>query len=369
MLFFTYGGTGIYMYAGVVNGTLYFEFSNGVSKGSATYNNPDSVFCDGNWRSVYLRKKGLQANLTIEGVGTVLNGDPDTVFTVPTASEIFVGGIPKKSEVLLFMENSAPNLPRESFGGCIALFAVDGNRYDFGKDATQVVNVNMDGCAPFQVPNNTCQDRLITEVYNGYDTQTFDTGLQPYTDYIYRVTASNSVGLGSGPWAYGRTKEGAPTGVKEPFNVEALSGYMIQAEWNKPASTSGLLSKFILVGYVNENDTIAPIQTEFLDTDSRAGNLTNAVPYTSYIIKLSACTAGGCTESEDGVPVMTLSEAPEEVPSLTAIPSTTSLAISWNEPGKPNGPLSGYYLYQDNVQIYQGGERFYQLNNLQFAKN
>ncbi|ESO94175.1 hypothetical protein LOTGIDRAFT_118598, partial [Lottia gigantea] len=365
LLFFTYGGTGIYMYAGLIQGDLYFEFSNGVKRGSVTYTDPDINFCDGNWRQVYFRKTGFLANITIENGATTLSGDAETSFDVPTASSVYVGGIPQQSEAKQFMAKSLKFDKFSGFGGCIAFFLVNTKLFEFYKEAVEVVNVNMDGCAPFFLPNDTCKDNLITQVYEGVERETFDIGLQPYTDYIYRVTATNEVGSGSSAWGYGRTKEGAPVGVNEPYEAKALSGYTIQAEWNRPDSTSGLLTKFILIGYVSQNDSIEPITQEFTDTKIRTGNLTNCVPYTDYLVKIIACTAGGCTESEEGVLVRTLAEAPEQVPAPTADVQTTSMIVKWEEPGRPNGLISGYYLFQDDVKVYEGGENFFELKNLQ----
>lgn len=79
---------------------------------------------------------------------------------------------------------------------------------DFLESIIEVVNINMDGCAPFHVFPDQCKDDLITQVYNGTDLQTYDVGLHSYTDYLYRVVATNNAGSGRSQWGYGRTKEG-----------------------------------------------------------------------------------------------------------------------------------------------------------------
>lgn len=79
---------------------------------------------------------------------------------------------------------------------------------DFLASIIEVVNVNMDGCTPYHVHADQCKDDLITEVYNGTAMQVYDVGLHSYTDYLYRVLATNDAGAGKSLWGYGRTKEG-----------------------------------------------------------------------------------------------------------------------------------------------------------------
>ena len=45
-------------------------------------------------------------------------------------------------------------------------------------------NVNMDGCSPFMLPEETCKGDLVQNVYNGTDLFYVDAGLQPYSGTI-----------------------------------------------------------------------------------------------------------------------------------------------------------------------------------------
>ncbi|GFR64331.1 usherin [Elysia marginata] len=93
--------------------------------------------------------------------------------------------------------------------------------------------------------------------------------------------------------------------------------------------------------------------------------MTSVVPDTQYLVKIKACTPGGCTESEDGVEIRTPIEAPEEVPAPTAESGPTYLVVRWEMPGKPNGPVTGFFLYQDGREVYQGGRLNYNVTDLQ----
>jgi hypothetical protein len=39
-----------------------------------------------------------------------------------------------------------------------------------------------------------------------------------------------------------------------------------------------------------------------------AGNMTGTIPFTSYSVKMVACTSGGCSVSPDGLPITTNEE-------------------------------------------------------------
>ncbi|XP_041351149.1 usherin-like [Gigantopelta aegis] len=365
LLFFSHGGTGIYVYGALIKGVLRFEVSNRLKTESFIHDNPDVNFCDGMWHTVFFHKTGHQGNITVlDGGSPMIQGDPEESFDIPTVSDISVGGIDPKSEAATFIKTNNFSLPIEGFGGCINKFFVHGGDFAFLDEALAHANLNMDGCPPVHSLNKPCEEKLVVKVYEGTNTTTYDVGLQPYTDYIYRVTASNDAGSVSGPWGYGRTREGAPVGVQPPDMVRALTGYMFTANWPKPDSTSGLLTKYILTAYNVDNPEIDPIVEEYTDADTTSSNVTGTIPYTNYLLKISACTSGGCTESEKGTPLLTLEEAPENVPPPTAKAGPTFLEVSWKDPAKPNGKITGYYLFWNSKQVYAGGLRTFNITNL-----
>ncbi|XP_048258912.1 usherin-like [Haliotis rufescens] len=366
LLFFVHGGTGIYVYAGLIQGVLRFEFSDGQQTTTVLFNTDTVNLCDGNWRNVIFRKNGLQANVTFSDGANIVHGDPDVSLTVPTMSPISVGGIKAGSEEETFIKENSFSLPIEPFGGCIADFMVmRGYSYTYDFLTTlDVMNLNMDGCPPFSVPQVPCEEKLVTTLYEGTNNVTYDSGLQPYTDYIYRVTATNAAGGSSGPWGYGRTREGSPVGVVAPYRVRALSGYIIEAFWLKPTSTSGLLTKYVLTAYNQDNQNVTPVFMEFTDAETRGANMSGVIPYTNYLMKIAACTSGGCTESQNGTQIRTDEEAPENVQPPVAEAGPTYLLVKWGEPSKPNGLITGYFLYMDNRIIYTGGRKEFNVTNL-----
>ena len=111
ILFFAYGGRGIYIYCALIRGALHFEFANGIIPGSVTFNRPDTNFCDSRWYNVVLKKHGQQASITIGGVGTEETGDRDMILNVVTVSDLYVGGLPTGSEAYQYVIDNKLTMP------------------------------------------------------------------------------------------------------------------------------------------------------------------------------------------------------------------------------------------------------------------
>ncbi|XP_025090014.1 usherin-like [Pomacea canaliculata] len=349
-LLLVHGGTGVYIAAFLQNGGLNFTFSNGVVMTTVTFNDHTTNLCDGQWHSITFLKTGQQGSITVDNQ-SVSVGNPSVSLTVLTTYDIYMGGIKPQSTLSSFIESNRLSLPTEE-------------QLDLST-VRDLVNINLDGCPPFHVPEKTCQDSLVTEVYRGPQTIAYERGLMPYTDYIYRVAAENEVGVAFSGWSYGRTKEGVPVGVSGPIGVRTLTGYMAEVEWMEPQSSSGLLMKYIISAYNLDQPQQPPVMEYVLDANADAINMTNLIPSTNYLFKISACTSGGCTESTEGLEVHMPVEAPENVASPFAVATASSLLVKWNPPGKPNGNITGYFLYQDGEQVYAGGEQQYLITGLQ----
>ena len=60
--------------------------------------------------------------------------------------------------------------------------------------------------------------------------------------------------------------------------------------------------------------------------------------------------------------------APEKVPSPTAESGPTYLFVQWDLPAEPNGPITGYFLYQNRKEIYKGGAQNFNVTDLQVSE-
>ncbi|XP_053408878.1 usherin-like [Mercenaria mercenaria] len=371
ILFFSYGGIGIYYFCAMINGAVHFEFANRLLAGSVTFSKQGVNFCDSKWYIITLEKIGQQATITVDGIGSETFGNPNMELNVLTSSEFYVGGVPLESEAHEYIVNNKLALPVAAFGGCIKDLTFDnfGPRSDddytpnFLEDIIEVANVNMDGCTPYHVHADQCKDDLITEVYNGTALQVYDVGLHSYTDYLYRVVATNDAGAGKSLWGYGRTKEGSPVGVTAPYEVYHYNGYLVKFKWLAPVSTSGLMTKFVLQAYNLDNETIPPVEAIFTNTSKREGNMTGTIPFTSYNVKMVACTSGGCSVSPDGLVIKTNEEVPEHVPAPRGESGPKNIYVTWDPPAAPNGLLTGYFLYMDGALVYTGAGSAFNVTN------
>ena len=59
--------------------------------------------------------------------------------------------------------------------------------------------------------------------------------------------------------------------------------------------------------------------------------------------------------------------APEDVAAPNAVATPTTLRVFWDSPARPNGNITGYFLYRDGGQIYAGGERQYLVAQLRVS--
>ena len=111
IIFFAYGGKGIYVYCALINGALHFEFANSLLVGSVTFNRQDTILCDSRWYDVTLKKDGQYAEITIKDVGTEVSGDANVLLNVLTVSDFFVGGIPPGSEAYQYVIDNKLSMP------------------------------------------------------------------------------------------------------------------------------------------------------------------------------------------------------------------------------------------------------------------
>ena len=112
LLFFAYGGPGMYFYLGLINGALHMQFSNNIATGSVTFHRQDISLCDGYWHSVSAKKTNQKAEIKINSL-SVSNGDDNFPLQVQTISEVYVGGLKPGSEVVQFVKDNGITLPFE----------------------------------------------------------------------------------------------------------------------------------------------------------------------------------------------------------------------------------------------------------------
>uniref|UniRef100_A0A8D0R6P0 Usherin n=1 Tax=Sus scrofa TaxID=9823 RepID=A0A8D0R6P0_PIG len=307
-------------------------------------------YCDGKWNKVILQKKGPLVSASVNELTERVFQSGAQPLMVNSA--IYVGGAPQQ------LHDSYKHLHLEQgFGGCMkdVKFA-RGAVVNLASVSSSAVRVNLDGCLSTDSAVN-CKENDSILVYQGKEQRVSDSGLQPFSEYLYRVVASHEGGSVHSDWSRGRTPGAAPQSVPTPSKVRGISGYSVEVTWDGPVVVRGVIDRYILRAYSQEAHPLPrtpAASSELVNTSSFTGVLTGLLPFKNYAVTLTACTLAGCTESSHALNVSTPQEAPQEVqpPVATSLPN--SLLLSWNPPRKANGPITQYSLYMDGMLIYAG---------------
>ena len=199
---------------------------------------------------------------------------------------------------------------------------------------------------PPEAPNgvilgyNIYRDGNLTA--NTMETTYIDTDLTPNTRYSYVIEAINTVGTTTSVAVAQQTLEGVPTGITPP-TLQAIGSMVVQATWEVPAVTNGMIVRYELVIVAVSGVPTEDVVFSGLELST---NVSRLLPFTVYSFELRACTSGRCGFS-DPSQVQT-GEAPptfQPAPNVTMV-SSTSLQVSWDPPAEPNGVVSHYVIYQ-----------------------
>uniref|UniRef100_A0A8C6NEI0 Usherin n=1 Tax=Melopsittacus undulatus TaxID=13146 RepID=A0A8C6NEI0_MELUD len=314
-------------------------------------------YCDGKWNKVTVNKEGSVVSASVNELREKML-EPH-VQELNVNSPVYVGGIPP--EIQNFYKELALE---QGFGGCMKdVKFTRGAVVNLASVSSSAVRVNLDGCLSTDSAVN-CRGNDSILVYQGKEQSIYESGLQPFTEYLYRVVASNEGGSLPSAWTRVRTRESVPQNVPTPSRVHSINGYSIEVTWDKPAGVIGVIEKYILKAYEEDGPNVPITSAEFADTSMLTGILTGLHPFTNYAVTLTACTLGGCTESLHALNISTPQEAPEDVQPPTAISFPTSLLMSWSPPKTPNGIITQYTLYMNGVPIYLGNGTKYVVKDL-----
>uniref|UniRef100_A0A8B9U5J2 Usherin n=1 Tax=Anas zonorhyncha TaxID=75864 RepID=A0A8B9U5J2_9AVES len=314
-------------------------------------------YCDGKWKKVTVNKEGSVVSASMDELREQTL-EPH-VQQLKVNSPVYIGGIPP--EIQSFYKELGPE---QGFGGCMKdVKFTRGAVVNLASVSSSAVRVNLDGCLSTDSAVN-CRGNDSILVYRGKEQSVYENGLQPFTEYLYRVVASNEGGSVSSVWTHVRTRESVPQNVPTPSRVHSINGYSIEVTWDKPAGVIGVIEKYILKAYEEDGPNVPITSAELADTTMLTGILTGLHPFTNYAVTLTACTLAGCTESLHALNISTPQEAPEDVQPATAISFPTFLLMSWSPPKTPNGIITQYILYMNGVPIYFGNGTQYVVKDL-----
>lgn len=168
-----------------------------------------------------------------------------------------------------------------------------------------------------------------------------DTKLNAFTVYSYTITVCSGGGCTTSGPASLRTKETAPLSIDQP-TVEVLGSTSLKISWQSPQITNGKIIAYRMK--MDDSVIYEGLMMEFIAED--------LVPYQPYRFMVTACTEGGCTNSEEvtGRPDDDIPSGMKD-PVLTVL-SSSSIDVTWKPPSKPNGVISSYDVKRDGKLIY-----------------
>ncbi|KAM8945416.1 usherin [Pelodytes ibericus] len=359
LLLFTYNADRTeYFIAQLNNGILNIKVKN---KSTLTKLNlwAGISYCDGRWNSVYFKKEGalylFQLNNLVERVAE----SGPVPYNTNISSAVFVGGLPE------YVRHLFSDLDlQQGFGGCLKdLSFTKGVVVNFASASLSAVRVNLDGC-PSTDSTINCRGNDSIIVYRGEAQTVSEHDLQPFTEYLYRVIASNDGGSRASPWSRGRTRAAVPQNVKAPLRVLNINGYSVEVTWSRPSGVRGVIEQYLLKAYPESSPNIFTSSAAFPDIGKVNGTLKGLVPFTRYIVTLSVCSLAGCSDNSHALNISTMEEVPEDVQMPSAESFPNSLHLHWSAPKKPNGVITHYILYMDGTQIYTGNEREHNVTGL-----
>ncbi|NWI50331.1 USH2A protein, partial [Calyptomena viridis] len=192
-------------------------------------------------------------------------------------------------------------------------------------------------------------------IYSGNRTTYIVKDLAVFTPHQFLLTACTVAGCTNSSQVTLFTAQLPPSHVDAPV-LTVLDSRTIYVQWKEPLEVNGILDRYIIYIANNEQNftkwNVIYNSTElFLDF-----TVPQLSPGTEYLIKLAACTGGGCSISEASTAI-TDESTPEGVPAPKAQSySSDSFNISWTKPEYPNGIITSYGLYMDGVLLQNSSQ-------------
>ena len=172
------------------------------------------------------------------------------------------------------------------------------------------------------------------------------TDLTPFTTYSFYVETCNSAGCTPSATIGVTTLQAPPEGVSAPF-LRDLTSTSAHIEWSSPASANGVIKNFTIRRGSELMESVVVFEgLAFSYADM--GLIAN----TLYSYTVTATNGGGSTESAPSFIQTNADLADGIAPPSVLVLGPTSIRVTWVPPEFPNGDISLYILYMDNVAVF-----------------
>ncbi|XP_035794752.1 netrin receptor DCC-like isoform X1 [Anopheles albimanus] len=196
--------------------------------------------------------------------------------------------------------------------------------------------------------------------------------LQPGKNYHFRVVGNSNHGSGesSEPLEVRTLSEENIAGAPQNLRGYAITERDIHLQWDPPAVTNGIITKYRV--YYAETENGAEMYSDTTTTEVIINELRPYTHYTMYVVPFNQVGMG---DPSHELGVKTYSSTPSEPPANVTLETTssTSITIRWEPPPveERNGQITGYKIkYRKNKKALQvettpANVRYYILKDLE----
>ena len=174
------------------------------------------------------------------------------------------------------------------------------------------------------------------------------TELTPFTTYSFYVDTCNSAGCTSSVTVSVTTRQAPPEGVAAP-TLRDLTSNSTHIAWVSPTAPNGIITNYTIQRGTETTDPVVLFEGLAFSYDDMG-----LIPNTLYSYTVTATNEGGSTESAPSY-IQTIQDLAGGIvtPSVQVLGPTT-IRVTWAPPEFPNGDISLYILYMDDVAVFSG---------------
>ncbi|XP_072047731.1 protein sidekick-2-like [Amphiura filiformis] len=193
----------------------------------------------------------------------------------------------------------------------------------------------------YELQSDVCMVEYFTG--NVTDEEVTIDGLRPGNEYMFRVLAWNNVGASNfTEYTMASTEPGAPSGPPVDVTITSMSTRSLTMEWNQPKCehTNGNIT---LYTYKVLNQITG--SAIFMNTSITSWTILDLIPYTEYIISVSAWNAAGQGPFSNGTRTTTDEEEPSAPVNVSSpFSGLDYITVEWYVPDPPNGIITSYLV-------------------------
>ncbi len=183
-------------------------------------------------------------------------------------------------------------------------------------------------------------------IFRGLALSSAVSSLTPFTSYSFQLSVCNNADCGMSAVVDVQTPPTAPEGLDAP-RLRNINSKSVGVSWTAPDFPNGNITEYVIRRGENsiDNQTVVfqGLGFSYIDTD--------LIPDTMYSYTVEAVNNGGSIESPASY-ITTIADLPDDIPlPILEVLGSTSILVTWSPPGSPNGVISQYILYQNDLPI------------------